>query len=154
MYKTLQILFCIFWVSIGLGQEVPIIACFDNQVNEDFGIPVALIEKVPIYPGCYENDSNIYLQNCLSMSIQQYVTKSFNIGLADELGLEGFQKIQIQFKINKRGESTIINVRAPHPLLQEEAIRVIESLPKMKAGEQHGKTVDVLYSLPIVLKVE
>jgi protein TonB len=38
--------------------------------------------------------------------------------------------------------------------LQDEAIRVISLLPKMKPGKQQGKPVKVRYAVPIAFKVE
>jgi hypothetical protein len=57
------------------------------------------------------------------------------------------------FKINKEGDVTGIRARAPHPALEEEAKRVIATLPKMIPGRHKGKTVIVPYSLPIVFQI-
>lgn len=38
--------------------------------------------------------------------------------------------------------------------VEEEAVRVIKSLPQMLAGEQSGKKVAVKYALPITLSVD
>ena len=38
-------------------------------------------------------------------------------------------------------------------ILEEEALRVINSLPKMQPGKQNGVAVSVMYSLPIVFEV-
>ncbi|MDF1516387.1 MAG: energy transducer TonB, partial [Lutibacter sp.] len=80
----------------------------------------------------------------------------FNIGLASDLGLTpgSIQKIFVIFKIDKNGNITDINARAPHKQLQDEAIRVVGLLPKMTPGMQRGKPVGVKYGLPIVFKVE
>ncbi len=58
------------------------------------------------------------------------------------------------FKIDEKGNITDIRARAPHIKLEEEAIRVMKLLPKMIPGKQKGKTVAVLYSLPIAFNVE
>jgi len=39
--------------------------------------------------------------------------------------------------------------RSVHPALDNEAIRVIYTMPKWKPGFQQGKAVDVAYTLPI-----
>ncbi|MFK5957457.1 MAG: energy transducer TonB, partial [Lutibacter sp.] len=55
---------------------------------------------------------------------------------------------------DKEGNIAGVKSRAPHIALQEEAIRVINLLPKMIPGKQDGNAVGVKYSLPIAFKVE
>jgi len=116
-------------------------------------IPDGLIENVPIYSGC-ENVLGFKNQKkCMSDKIAQHVSKKFNTNLAVTLGLDGKQHIAVIFKIDKQGDVVGIRSRAPHKMLQLEAIRVIKSLPKMKPGMQRGKPVSVPYSLPIIFMV-
>ncbi|MFZ2284034.1 MAG: energy transducer TonB, partial [Lutibacter sp.] len=85
----------------------------------------------------------------------KHVNSKFNADLASELGLTpGIKKIFVMFKIDKTGEITDIQARAPHKRLEAEAIRVVQSLPKMTPGKQRGRAVGVKYSLPIAFKVE
>ena len=58
------------------------------------------------------------------------------------------------FKIDKEGSIVDVQARAPHKALQDEAIRVVSSLPKMLPGKYKGETVGVKYSLPIAFKVD
>ncbi|MBE0422965.1 MAG: energy transducer TonB [Lutibacter sp.] len=124
--------------------------------EEEFVEDVAfvVIENVPIFPGC--KGSNSQLRACFSDQIAKFVAEKFNIELASDLGLTpgSIQKIFVVFKIDKNGNITDINARAPHKKLQEEAIRVINLLPKMTPGMQRGRPVGVKYGLPIVFKVE
>ena len=90
----------------------------------------------------------------MSQKIAEFVQRNFNIALADDLGLKGIQRIAVIFKIDKKGNVTGVRARAPHKSLEDEAIRVIRLLPKMKPGKQRGKAVIVPYSLPIVFSVE
>lgn len=124
----------------------------EEEVVED--VAFVVIENVPIYPGCKGNNSE--LRACFSDQIANFVAEKFNIELASDLGLVpgSIQKIFVVFKIDKNGSITDINARAPHKKLQEEAIRVINLLPKMTPGMQRGRPVGVKYGLPIVFKVE
>ncbi|HCE55348.1 MAG: energy transducer TonB [Lutibacter sp.] len=124
----------------------------EEEVVED--VAFVVIENVPIYPGCKGNNSE--LRACFSDQITKFVAEKFNVELASELGLTpgSIQKIFVVFKIDKNGYITDINARAPHKKLQEEAIRVINLLPKMTPGMQRGRPVGVKYGLPIVFKVE
>ncbi len=122
--------------------------------EQDIDVPFAVIENVPIYPGCEKKKSNADKKQCMSEKIQKFVQKKFDTELAGDLGLEGRQRIAVQFKIDKNGNVVDVRARAPHPRLQQEAISVVKSLPKMVPGMQRGKAVGVLYSLPILFQVE
>ncbi len=124
-----------------------------KTVEVDEEVPFAVIENVPVFPGCEGGDNNAK-RDCMSKKIQDFVNKKFNTDLASELGLSGRQRINVIFKIDKNGEVVGVRARAPHPGLEKEAARVIGLLPKMQPGKQRGKAVTVPYSLPIVFQVQ
>ena len=124
-----------------------------EEVEEDIEVPFAVIENVPVFPGC-EKGNNDAKRKCMSDKINKFVQKKFNTDLAADLGLSGRQRINVIFKIDKHGNVTGVRSRAPHPRLEKEAARVINLLPKMKPGKQRGKAVTVPYSLPIVFQVQ
>ncbi len=120
----------------------------EEEVIED--VPFTIIEDVPVFPGCTNND-----KKCFNKKMQQHFQKEFNVNLTDSLKLSpGKKRIIMLFKINKEGAITGIRAKAPHPKLQEEAVRIIKLLPKMKPGRQRGKAVGVKYVLPMTLEVE
>ncbi len=122
----------------------------EEEVVED--VPFFVIEKVPVYPGCKGN--NDALKKCMQEKIKSYVAKNFNSDLAQDLGLTpGTKRIFVMFVIDKNGNITNVQSRAPHKSLQKEAERLVKSLPKMKPGEQRGRPVGVRYSLPIVFEI-
>ncbi|MEL0644184.1 MULTISPECIES: energy transducer TonB [unclassified Olleya] len=126
-----------------------------EAVEEDVDVPFSIIENVPVYPGCEGEPNNNAKKKCMSEKIGKFVRKNFNNDLAQELGLDsGIKRINVGFKIDKTGNIVNIQARAPHPKLEAEAKRVIGKLPKMKAGRQRGKAVNVPYGLPITFKVE
>ncbi|MBE9490311.1 MAG: energy transducer TonB [Bacteroidetes bacterium] len=124
-----------------------------EEVEEDIEVPFAVIENVPVFPGC-EKGNNDAKRKCMSDKINKFVQKKFNTDLAGDLGLTGRQRINVIFKIDKNGNVVGVRSRAPHPRLEKEAARVINLLPKMKPGKQRGKAVTVPYSLPIVFQVQ
>ena len=124
-----------------------------EEVEEDIEVPFAVIENVPVFPGC-ESGNNDAKRKCMSDKITAFVQKKFNTDLAGDLGLTGRQRINVVFKIDKNGNVTGVRSRAPHPSLEKEAARVINLLPKMKPGKQRGKAVIVPYSLPIIFQVQ
>ena len=124
-----------------------------EEVVEDVEVPFAVIENVPVFPGC-ERGSNADKRKCMSDKIAKFVQRKFNTDLAGDLGLSGRQRISVIFKIDKSGNVTGVRSRAPHPRLEKEAAGVINMLPKMKPGRQRGKPVTVPYSLPITFQVQ
>jgi len=45
-------------------------------------------------------------------------------------------------------------IRGVDPLLDNEACRLIESIPKWKPGKVYGKEVGVRYTLPVTFRVQ
>ncbi len=123
----------------------------EEYVDED--VPFAIIEDVPVFPGC--KGTKAQKKACLNKSMQKHVVRKFNADLAGDLGLSpGKKKIYIQFRITKTGTIQIIGARAPHARLEKEAKRVVSLLPKMTPGKQRGRPVNVTYMLPISFNVE
>ena len=128
----------------------PIVNVVDGDNIEE--VSFSSVENVPIFPGC-EKGNNAKRGKCMSEKISKFVQNNFSIDLASSLGLSGKQRISVIFKIDKGGNVTGVRARAPHPQLEDEAIRVINLLPKMKPGMQLGKAVIVPYSLPIIFEI-
>ena len=113
------------------------------------------VESAPFYiDWCTSNLAVEKIRECTDSGIKLFAKQNFNTGLANELKLSGFQRITSAFTIDKNGDIINIRVRGTHPQLEEEAVRVINLLPKMKPGIQLGKTVIVPYSLPIIFEVK
>jgi protein TonB len=125
-----------------------------EEEEEIVEVPFSVIENVPIYPGCENRENNDSRKQCMALKVEEFVINKFNSNLANELGLSGRQRIYVKFKIDKFGDVVDVIARAPHPKLEEEAVKVITSLPHMIPGKQRGVPVGVVYSLPIIFRVE
>jgi protein TonB len=128
-----------------------------NKVTEDTAeVSFSIIEKVPVYSGCDENMGNQALKQCMGSQIATFIGKNFNKKLVKTLNLPaGKHRISVQFKVDKEGNIVGVRARAPHPVLEKEAIRVVRLIPKMdKPGIQKGKPVIVPYGFPISFTVE
>ena len=73
---------------------------------------------------------------------------------AQKLGIQG--RVICQFVVNKDGSIVDVEVvrSSGDPLLDNEAIRVIRSMPKWKPGKQRGKPIRVKYTLPVNFRLE
>ncbi|PRX42955.1 M56 family metallopeptidase [Salegentibacter salegens] len=123
------------------------------EYDSESGVPFAIIEDVPVFEGCEGLNSNEERKDCMSRQITRFVNMNFNTNLGKELNLKGTNRVITQFRIDESGNVVNIKARAPHPDLEEEAIRVISELPKMQPGKQDGKEISVMYSLPIVFQI-
>ena len=123
-------------------------------IEEHVDVPFNVVEVVPTFPGCETKNTNDARKKCMKEAIASFVNRKFNVGLANNLGLSGLQRINCYFKIDTDGNVVFIQSRAPHPRLSEEADRVIGLLPKMIPGKQRGKAVTVPYALPIRFKIQ
>ena len=59
-------------------------------------------------------------------------------------------RVLINFVVQKDGSIKNVSVlKSVHPLLDEEARRVISTMPKWKPGMEHGTPVRVQYTVPV-----
>ena len=133
-------------------ENIEVSAIEPEEVQED--IPFAIIEDVPIFPGCEKLDKHLQ-KMCFQNKLGKHVGINFNTGLANELNLDnGKKRVYIIFKIDKKGNIVDVKARGPHKKLEMEGLRVIKLLPQMTPGKLRGKPIGVKYTLPITLLVE
>lgn len=123
-----------------------------EEVEEDVSVPFAVVEKVPIWPGC-TGSSNAALKKCFQDKMNEHVAKNFKYPQqALDLNIRG--KVFVLFLIDSKGYVSGIKTRGPDKVLENEASRIIGLLPKMEPGKQRGKSVNVPYSVPINFVLE
>ncbi len=121
-------------------------------VEEEVEVAFAVIEDVPVYPGC-EGLSKIEAKDCFQRKVQEHVVKNFRYPEAAlQLGIQG--RVSVIFAIDSKGYAIGIRSRGPDKILEKEAERIIGLLPKMQPGKQRGRPVKVSYAVPIFFKFE
>ncbi len=124
-----------------------------DELEEEISVPFSVIENIPIFPGCEDIKNKKEQIACFQKKIQEHVAKEFKYPeMAVELGIQG--KVYVQFAIDTKGYISDIRVRGPDQNLENEATRIVASIPKMTPGMQRGRAVRVPYSLPISFKLE
>lgn len=117
------------------NKEVVNASDFGDYGTEDTGEAdiFQVVEDMPVFPG----------------NVQKWIVKNVKYPvLAMENGIQG--KVIVQFIIEKDGHVSDAKVlRGVDSSLDKEALRVINSMPKWKAGRQRNKPVRVSYTLPI-----
>jgi hypothetical protein len=145
----------LFFILILLISIPNNVSALNLVINQDDTVKFSEVENAPFYiDWCTSNISKDKIRECTDSGIKLFAKKNFNSQLAVNLKLSGYQRITSSFIIDKSGKIVNIRIRAPHPDLEKEAIRVINSLPIMQPGRQNGEAVSVSYLLPIIFKVQ
>ncbi len=86
-------------------------------------------------------------------SLLKFINKNFKYPSNYKTESISNKKIYVNFTIDEKGEikkATIL--KGINPELDKEALRVVNSMPKWKAGTNNGKPVSVNFNLPITLE--
>ncbi len=109
----------------------------EEEANEVF----VIVEEMPQFPG-----GDLALRQWIASNIKYPV-------IAAENGIQG--RVFVQFVVNTDGSITDVRVaRGVDPSLDQEAIRVVRTLPEWKPGKQRGKPVRVSYTVPINFQLQ
>ena len=99
-----------------------------------------IVEEMPAFPGG-------------ERALLEYVFKNIKYPqIARETGIQG--RVFVGFVVEPDGSVSNVKIlRGIGGGCDEEAMRVIKSLPKWKPGKQRGKAVRVSYQIPVVFKL-
>ena len=113
----------------------------EEEVVEEEAIPFQLVEEKPSFQG---GDAN---------NFSKWVNKRLVYPeIAKENGVQG--RVTLQFTVEKDGTVTKVKVlRGVDPSLDKEAVRVVSSSPKWKAGKQRDRAVPVTYTFPVIFQL-
>ena len=124
-----------------------------NEVIEEYVAPeieeediqeaeiFTIVEEMPDFPGG-------------TQKLADYLAKNIKYPqMARESGIQG--RVFISFVVEPDGSVSNVNVmRSLGGGCDEEAVRVVKSMPKWKPGKQRGKPVRVSYILPVNFKLQ
>ena len=123
-----------------------------EEFDDDIDVPFAVIEDVPVYPGC-ERVAKSKRRDCFQEKINQHIKKNFRYPeIAQEMGIQG--RVYVSFVISTDGSIINVRSRGPDKNLEGEAERIISRLPRMVPGKQRGRAVRVPFSIPITFRLQ
>jgi len=133
-------------------EEVEVIE-MEEEVSDEV-LSFAVVESVPIFPGCEDAKDNDERKTCFQQKVLIFVSNNFEFPeMAKEMGIQG--RVYVNFVIEKNGSITNVEiVRGVDPLLDDEAVRVVKKLPKLIPAKQRGKPVRMSFTLPINAKLQ
>ncbi len=132
MLKKLMVILIITFPVVGFSQ---------NNESETSDIEVFVIaEKMPEFMGGKD-------------SMLLFISKNIRYPLeAKEDNIQG--RVFVNFVVGADGSIRDAKIlRGVHKLLDNEALRVVKSMPKWNPGEMKGKKVAVSYNLPVSFKL-
>ena len=121
----------------------------NEEDNEESFIEVP---NVPRFLQCFLVDQND-ARACFQEQMNAHIIRNFRYPeAAQEQGIQG--RVYINFIINECGFIENIRTRSPDKLLDDEAIRIINLIPRLLPGTMDdGSAVKVPFSLPITFKL-
>ncbi|GHT38382.1 hypothetical protein FACS189435_4690 [Bacteroidia bacterium] len=100
-----------------------------------------IVEEMPRFPGS-------------DKEMMEYLFKTTHYPeSAQEKGIQG--RVTVQFVVNEDGSiSDAVVMRGVDPLLDKEALRVVNTMPNWTPGKQGGKVVPVKFTVPITFRLQ
>jgi len=106
-----------------------------------------------------QNDSGIYTSSMIQVQpkfpgdIKKYLADS--IRYPDEARKKNIQgTVYVSFIVEREGSiSTVKVLRSDNEILNNEALRLISSMPKWRPGKENGVPQRIRYFIPIVFKL-
>lgn len=109
-----------------------------NTITEEVFM---VVEQMPEFPGGMAK-----LMEYLSQNVRYPA-------LAMQQRVQG--RVVVEFVVNKDGSISDESIlRSVHPLLNEEALRLVKNMPKWSPGMQRGKAVRVRYTIPVLFRLQ
>lgn len=119
------------------GPVGPVMAAEEGDEGEVFQV----VEQMPEFPGGMDK-------------LMEYLSKNIKYpSIAQENSIQG--RVIVEFVVNKDGSIVEPKVmRSVDTSLDNEAMRVIKSMPKWNPGKQRGKAVRVRYTVPVLFRLQ
>lgn len=118
----------------------------DSQLNIGQNVktksePFTVVEVMPVFPGG-------------QTALAQYIASHLKYPtVAQENGIQG--RVFVSFVVGEDGYVEDVRViKGVEPMLDKEALRVIQSLPRWTPGNQQGKPVRVKYTVPVTFALQ
>lgn len=130
---------------------------FKDEIIDDFSdgggnnedSTFRIVEVMPHFASCENVLDEGAQKMCTDERIMKHIGRNIKYPKrAKRLGQGG--TVHVTYVVDKKGNVRDAHVERPlFPDLDEEALRVVNSLPKMKPGMQRGRPVNVMFTIPI-----
>ncbi len=131
----------------------------ETKKGDEHGIDASLVEPPPVVEEKKEEEVFKFVEQMPAFpdgeaAMLKYIREHVKYpAIAKENGIEG--TVVIQFVVTKDGDiQKVVVARGIGGGCDEEAARVVKSMPNWKPGKHNGKPVPVSFTLPIRFKLE
>lgn len=134
MKKTILMAIAACMMTLGAQAQVK------NQPNISQEV-YDVVEEMPVFPGGIQGMIKFLSEN---ISYPKEAQKKKISG-----------RVLVSFVVEKNGSvSEVQTERSLYPSLDEEAVRVVKSMPNWTPGKQGGQVVRVKYTLPVTFSLD
>lgn len=106
-------------------------------VEEDMATPILFVEQMPEFPGGSDN-------------VRRYLSENIRYPEeASEMGISG--RVLVSFTLDREGQ--VIDpkiIRSVDRSCDQEALRIVRSMPRWRPGRQNGKAASATVILPVI----
>ncbi len=114
-------------------------------------VPYNRVSKAPIFNGCEHLSSLEDQKKCMNQKIASLVSKGLRPNLTSK---DSDIRIYVQFTVDENGLVKEVNANSKSNFLTRKTKKIIESLPQFSPAEHNSHKVKVIYSLPVLIKVD
>lgn len=157
MNKYFLILFaCLFFASINMVAKKPVKEIKVKTKEKELVSPPMLITgaaKQNEVIECFVSPEQMAQFPGGDAALMKFIASHLQYPpMAQEQGIQG--KCIVQFVVTMTGSIGEVKVvRSVSPEIDNEAVRVVRSLPAFTPGKAHGQPVNVWYTLPLTFKI-
>ena len=125
----------------GVSDTIPMPVPLPLPLTNDDSKIYDVVEQMPMFPGGQK-------------ALMEYLADNVRYPKEmEETCVQG--RVIIKFVVEKDGSITDSKVvKSVHPALDEEALRVVKSMPKWIPGSQNGERVRVKYLIPVTFRLQ
>ncbi|GGW67800.1 hypothetical protein DFQ11_10464 [Winogradskyella epiphytica] len=126
-----------------------------SGIREKDSLNFEIVESVPVYKGCENEIRNKNKKECMNEKVADFFKKNFDTTLPKDSKVpSGKIRIFVTFIVNEEGKVVEGIANGPDTHFENEAIRVLNLLPKLTPGYYKGEPIRFPFSLPLVAVVE
>ncbi len=129
----------LFFINLSFGQTV--------EENTETIYKYEDVEDAPTFPGCEKKKKTKKRNKCAQKNLMKFITKELKYPIAAEYNKKEGMAI-ITFIVEKNGQITNAKISSnPGHGMGEDALRIVNKMPKWNPGTIVGKPVRVLHKV-------
>jgi len=126
----------------------------EYEIDTDSIYTFRNVQNIPTINKCSSDLNKDDLRECVEKNIKKYITRKFDMSIAEKNLNSGKHTIFAKFIIDKIGRTVNIRVHSKNEKVSNHLKKVINSLPKMIPANHNGKKVNTAYGFPLIFRID